>query len=56
MRFEYCCSSMMLMIGEFFRVNEEDNTLDWEGYTINYCPFCGEKIEIVINNGEDQVE
>lgn len=49
MKFEYCCESMkigMYKLGILF--NPLMNCIGVVGFNFNYCPFCGEKIEVTI--------
>lgn len=56
MRFEYCCKDMMEFMGEVADINP-DMTIEFEGWTFDYCPFCGERIEVVsFIHGEKQEE
>lgn len=44
MRFEYCCREMKEFIDDYATVCD-DGTLNCEGWTYRFCPFCGEKVE-----------
>lgn len=46
MRFEFCCRSMYKYLDSLADITE-DGKLESEGWRFSYCPFCGEKIEIV---------
>lgn len=46
MKFEYCCQMMKELMEEYADVNIEEGIISFDGWEFNYCPFCGEKIEI----------
>ena len=47
MRFEYCCEKMMDVI-EWGEVEIKDMKLMWGDDEMCFCPFCGERTQIVV--------
>lgn len=58
MRFEYCCDAMLATLVEGVAVIYENGIEFDGGITLNYCPFCGEKVVFTpqAKNNSDTVQ
>lgn len=49
MLFEYCCQDMKDAMDDGLVGMTEDGVCDIEGWKVDFCPFCGERIIIRIS-------
>lgn len=46
MIFEYCCKTMMEAMNDGLVGLDDEGVCDIEGWRLDFCPFCGERIII----------
>lgn len=52
MKIEYCCGDFMEMVNDGMAdLDVESKCISIQGWDIHFCPFCGEKIDIIVKLG-----
>ncbi len=50
-----CCEDLQLDIEDYQKITIKGNTIRFAGSIINYCPFCGKKLQIITPQLQNKV-